>query len=97
MCDDAFITLRTVDNFTAGHGLTWNVAERVQAYTHPLWMFLLSAIYLVTREPFVTAIVLGLLVSVLAAGLVAFQSSRTLAGALIAVGLLSVSKAFVDY
>jgi arabinofuranosyltransferase len=37
--DDAFITLRTVDNALNGHGLRWNVVERVQAYTHPLWMF----------------------------------------------------------
>jgi arabinofuranosyltransferase len=36
MCDDAFITLRTVDNFVQGYGLVWNVGERVQVYTHPL-------------------------------------------------------------
>ncbi len=42
MSDDAYITLRTVDNFINGYGLTWNISERVQAYTHPLWMFLLS-------------------------------------------------------
>lgn len=44
LCDDAFITLRVVDNFFEGHGLRWNVFERVQAYTHPLWLFLLSFI-----------------------------------------------------
>jgi hypothetical protein len=60
MADDAFITLRTVDNFVAGHGLTWNVQERVQAYTHPLWMFLLSLLYVFTREPYFTGIFLGL-------------------------------------
>ena len=49
MCDDAFITLRTVDNFVNGYGLTWNVDERVQAYTHPLWMFVISLFYLFTR------------------------------------------------
>jgi len=37
---DAFITFRVVDNFVHGYGLTWNVHERVQVYTHPLWMFL---------------------------------------------------------
>jgi arabinofuranosyltransferase len=45
LCDDAYITFRTVDNFIHGYGLTWNVAERVQAYTHPLWMLLLSGVY----------------------------------------------------
>ncbi|HAA75677.1 TPA: hypothetical protein DCE37_11200 [Candidatus Latescibacteria bacterium] len=43
LCDDAFITLRTVDNFLQGHGPTWNVVERVQCYTHPLWFLVLSA------------------------------------------------------
>ena len=34
--DDAFITLRVVDNWVNGYGLTWNISERVQAFTHPL-------------------------------------------------------------
>ena len=36
VADDAFITLRTVDNLLAGYGPRWNVVERVQTYTHPL-------------------------------------------------------------
>ena len=48
--DDAFITFRVVDNFVHGYGLTFNPAERVQAYTHPLWMLLLSAAYVVKRS-----------------------------------------------
>ncbi|PJZ70105.1 hypothetical protein CH373_09980 [Leptospira perolatii] len=40
--EDSYITLRTVDNFLNGNGLRWNLHERVQAYTHPLWMFLIS-------------------------------------------------------
>jgi arabinofuranosyltransferase len=39
--DDAYITFRTVENAVAGHGLRWNVADRVQTYTHPLWLLLL--------------------------------------------------------
>jgi arabinofuranosyltransferase len=31
LCDDAYISLRTVDNFVNGFGLTWNVAERTGA------------------------------------------------------------------
>ena len=43
--DDAYITFRSVENFTAGYGLTYNPYVRVQAFTHPLWMLLLSALY----------------------------------------------------
>jgi len=63
MCDDAFITLRTVDNFVQGYGLVWNVGERVQAYTHPLWMFLLSAFYAFTREPYFTTLAISMALS----------------------------------
>jgi len=56
MSDDAFITLRTVDNFVNGYGLTWNVGERVQAYTHPGWMFFLSAFYVFTHEGYYTGL-----------------------------------------
>jgi len=44
--DDAYITFRTVDNFVNGYGLTWNVSERVETYSNPLWMFLVSIPYL---------------------------------------------------
>ena len=54
MCDDAYITLRTVDNFVSGFGPRWNVGERVQAYTHPLWMFMLALPYYFTREAYFT-------------------------------------------
>ena len=50
--DDAFITLRTVDHFVEGRGLVWNLGERVQVFTHPLWMFVLAGGYLFTHEPF---------------------------------------------
>ena len=39
--DDAFITFRTVDNFLGAGELTWNPHDRVQAFSHPLWFFLL--------------------------------------------------------
>jgi len=41
--DDAFITFRVARNFVQGYGLVYNIGERVQSYTHPLWFFLLSA------------------------------------------------------
>ncbi len=99
--DDAYITFRTVDNFVNGHGLTWNVDERVQAYTHPLWMFVVSLVYLGTSELFFSVIILSFLLTLAAVGVV----SRAATGgfratpwkpALLIVALLS-SKAFVDF
>ncbi len=64
--DDAYITFRTVDNFTAGYGLTWNPGERVQAFTHPLWALVLCATYALTQEIHVTTIALSAGLSALA-------------------------------
>ena len=49
LSDDAYITFRTIDNFVNGYGLRWNIAERVQSFTHPLWLLLLSGIYFFSR------------------------------------------------
>ena len=38
--EDAYITFRVIDNFLAGYGLRWNIDERVQVYTHPLWLLI---------------------------------------------------------
>ncbi len=97
MCDDAYITMRTIDNFVQGYGLVWNVGERVQAYTHPLWMFLISAFYAFTREPYYTTLVISMLLS-LGTAVLLLWASRDNLYALALVGLLLIgSKAFVDY
>lgn len=41
VCDDAFITFRVVNQFLAGEGPVFNIGERVQVFTHPLWFMLL--------------------------------------------------------
>lgn len=94
--DDAFITLRTVDNFLNGYGLRWNAAERVQSFTHPLWMLLYVVPYAVTGDPYVTSIWLSIIVSMLAFALALWTAQDlwiAIAGAL----LLLSSRAFVDY
>jgi arabinofuranosyltransferase len=95
--DDAFITLRTVDNCGRGYGLTWNVNERVQAYTHPLWMLLLLAAHMVTRELYFATVAVGFLVSMAAVLLLALRVARSTAGAAVALAALCCSRAFIDY
>ena len=98
LSDDAYITLRSVDHFVEGRGLVWNEGHRVQAYTHPLWMFVMSAAYWVTGEDYFTLIALGTGVSLAAW---AAASRWTLPGrdwlALLAFVPLLASRAFVDY
>ena len=49
-CDDAFLAFRVVDNFVHGHGLRWNVIERVQVFTSPLFTLLMGAGWWVVHD-----------------------------------------------
>lgn len=97
VCDDSYITFRTVDNFTHGFGLTWNVTERVQAFTHPLWMLLLSLVYLFTSEIYYTSLIVSIILILGTAWLVSFRIAATFEMSLIAIFLLMISKPFIDF
>ena len=45
LTDDAFISFRYVRNLLNGHGLVFNVGERVEGYSNFLWMMELAAIW----------------------------------------------------
>jgi arabinofuranosyltransferase len=97
LSDDAFVTLRTVDNFVHGFGLRWNVGERVQAYTHPLWLLLLSGPYAISQEPYFTTLAVSLGVSTAAVLIVALGRGTGSAASVAAVFLFASSRAFIDY
>jgi len=96
MGDDAYITYRVVWNFVHGYGLTFNPDERVQAYTHPLWMFVMSAAHFVTREFFFTGTVVSWAFDI-ATLVVLMRWTKTVPRAAVLVVWLLTSKAFVDY
>lgn len=95
LSDDAYITFRTVDNLVSGHGLVYNVGERVQSYTHPLWMLLLSLISFASRELYYTTIFFSVLVTLGTVYL--FFKRVTVPAAILGIAILLGSKAFIDY
>ena len=95
--DDAYITFRTIDNFINGYGLRWNIDERVQAYTNPLWMFLLSGFYFFTHEIYFTSLIISILLSILSVYVIAFKIAKSQFAALLAIIILISSKAFLHY
>lgn len=97
VCDDAFITFRTVDNFLHGHGLRWNVAERVQTYTHPLWLLLVSGVARLTGEIPVTALAVSIALAVASVATFRLLPRRELTAFALFAGALSLSKAFVEF
>ena len=40
--EDAFINFRIINNLLAGHGLVFNLGERVEVNSDPLWLFFLT-------------------------------------------------------
>jgi len=97
LCEDSFISFRVVDNFLHGLGLRWNPLERVQVYTHPLWLLCVSAVTFATRDVYSAAMGLGVACSVAAVALVVFRTGATTYDRVVVVAVLAFSKAFVDY
>ena len=94
--DDALITLRTVLNVTHGYGLTYNIAERVQTFTHPLWMALLTTAYSAIGNVYYATFVLSVAMSFAAFWIAVRRAASASQAALVAVVLL-FSRAFVDF
>jgi arabinofuranosyltransferase len=96
LSDDALITLRTVMNVTHGFGLRFNIDERVQTYTHPLWLAVLTAAYYLTSNVYFAAFMSSLLLSVLAFWTAITRAASAWQGATVVV-ILFFSRAFVDF
>ncbi len=97
LCDDAYISFRTIDNAVNGYGLRWNVNERVQAYTHPLWLLLHIPFYFLTREMFLTAILISFTISMLTIIFLTLFIAQNTAQVLIIASILGFSRAFIDF
>lgn len=61
--DDAFISFRYARNLVDGHGLVFNVGERVEGYTNFLWTVIIAAGIAAGGDPIVLAAVLTLLLA----------------------------------
>src|SRR5262249_15188784 len=96
LSDDALITLRTLLNVTHGFGLRFNIDERVQTYTHPLWLAVLAAAYYVTFNVYFAAFLSSVLVSMYAFWMAISRAATTWQAAALVVILL-FSRAFVDF
>jgi arabinofuranosyltransferase len=94
--DDAFISFRVSDNLIHGYGPRWNVAERVQVFTNPLWTFLMAGVAAITGEFYYTAMAVSFVVCLLMLAVVWRWLDHPLNGWL-ALALLVSSKSFVDY
>ncbi len=73
MSEDAFITLRHVENFMKGYGPVFNIQERVEGFSHPLWFYVVSFFRWLGLSPKGAAVLPGLLASFAALYLLFFK------------------------
>ena len=95
--EDAYIMFRSIDNFLNGYGLTWNISERVQTFTNPLWTLLLAGISALGGDLYQSSIFVGAIFGLGAAWLVVKKLARDTEGVLLFMAPLILSKAFMDY
>lgn len=95
--DDSYITFRTVRNVLDGYGLRWNIHNRVETFTHPLWLFVMTVFTAITGDTYYTAIFLSIALSLTAVALVGARLSSSSLTALIAFSALGFSKSFVEF
>ena len=74
--DDAFINFRIIANLLAGHGPVFNVGERVEAYSDPLWVFLLAGLHEVL--PFISLEWLSVLLGLVGTGVGVILGGRAI-------------------
>ncbi len=96
VCDDAFITFRVVDNLLGGYGPVWNVIDRVQVFTNPLWMFTVSAFTIVFQEIYYASLIASFVACIVMLVLVLRDLKDPLRMFFFFVLIIS-SKAFCDY
>ena len=95
--DDTYITMRVVDNVVHGYGLRWNIDERVQVFTHPFWMLLLLAGYLIVRDAFVAIMFVSVSAAIASAALFLFKIPKTIPVLFTSGIALGLSKSFMDF
>jgi len=64
VCDDAYITFRHSSNLVQGHGPVFNPGEKVEGYTTPVWMLLMSAAIVAGLNPVLISKILAIAASV---------------------------------
>ncbi len=74
--DDAFISFRYVRNFLDGHGLVFNIGERVEGYTNFFWIMLLAFLAKVGFPLIETARWAGVLAAIGTLGVALYAARR---------------------
>ncbi len=92
--DDALISFRYAQNLVAGHGLVYNIGERVEGYTNFLWTILAALVLVLQRDPVFWAYVAGVVLALVIL-LLTYWTARHVSGpawALVAALIVATSQ-----
>jgi arabinofuranosyltransferase len=95
--EDSYIAWRAMDNLVHGRGFRWNLYDRVQVYTNPLWVLIVSVFYALTREVYFTVLALQLACTGAVLWVLYKYVARQYLGAAVGCALLLGSRSFIDY
>jgi arabinofuranosyltransferase len=96
IADDAYITFRSVDNVVNGFGPVYNIDERVQAFSNPLWMMVHLPVQALFHDPYWSTLLLSFAMSIITLRLLARRLESSAAA--IALPLVGISsKALIEF
>jgi hypothetical protein len=97
ICDDAFISFRYAKNLQDGHGLVFNIGERVEGYTNFLWVLIGALIIDAGARPEVWSLWIGAACALITLGTVLLYLQRTRRDYLFAGFLLAANGGFAAW
>jgi arabinofuranosyltransferase len=93
--EDAYISFRVVWNVLHGHGLTWNIVERVQTYTDPLYVLLVTAATALVGNVYLASTLVSLVLTAVTYLLIMWRASAW--NIVLGTAFLISSKGFMDF
>ena len=100
--DDSLISFRQAWNAIHGQGFTWNFDQRVQAFTHPTWILLLTSLLWITEELYYTTYLTSIVLSLLSIFWIIkhhndINQRKNTFALFFPLGCLAFSQAYADY
>ncbi len=98
--DDAFISFRYARNLAEGHGLVWNIGERIEGYTNFLWTLCMAPAFLMKLDIVAWSYTLSLVsfaVTLLVSSRLAAMWWKSRAAGWLTIALLACNHSFISY
>lgn len=62
LADDAMVSMRYAKDLATGHGLVWNIGERVEGISNPLWTVYMAVLHFFTANPSLLVMITSIVV-----------------------------------